>query len=137
MSWAYNKPPDDKFRAHFRNICTRPAMYIGKENYELTATLLEGMALGYQDWNGGFMHSLLHEEFQQFLSKKYRQGNSTYSNVVWSQIIPLALKQDGSAMGEKQMIDRLLADFEDFNNVLIRMVVATSDGDDPSGVEDA
>jgi len=121
MSFYYNKPPDEKFKEHFRHICWRPAMYVGKEDYELTAAFLEGMALGYQDWHGGFMHSCLHEEFQQFLAKKYRRRNASYNNIVWSEIIPLALKDERPKLTEKQKIDRLLEDFEDFCNVLVRL----------------
>lgn len=123
MPWYYNKPPDNKFREHFRSICTRPAMYLGEENYKLVAALLEGMALGYQDWHGGFMHSLLHEEFQQFLAKKYRKGMATFKPVFWSAIIPQGMKLEGLDPTEKEKIDRLLADFEDFNNILIRLAV--------------
>jgi len=102
-------------------------MYVGEEDYKLTATLLEGMALGYQNWHGGFMHSLLHEEFREFLMKKYRRKGATYSNVVWSHIIPLAMRLDGSKPTEKHLIDRLWQDFEDFNNVLIRMAIEMTD----------
>ena len=133
LAWVHNKSPDETVRALFRSICLRPAMYVGKEDYKLTATLLEGIALGYQKWHGGFMHSFLHEEFQQFLGKKYRHGTFTYNDIGWSEIIPLSL---GAAMSEKQMIDRLLADFEDFNNVLVRMSVETSGEGGPSVVED-
>ena len=124
---SYNKPPDEKFKAHFRNVCLRPGMYVGEVNYKFTAMLLEGMALGYQDWYGGFMHSFLHEEFQRFLAKKYRRKNATYNNVVWSEIIPLALKDERPKLTEKQLIDRLLQDFEDFDNILVRMAVETTD----------
>jgi hypothetical protein len=124
-SFRFNKPPDEKFRMHFRHICMRPAMYVGKESFELTATLLEGMALGYQDWHGGFMHSLLHEEFQQFLAKKYRKGMATFKSVAWSAIIPRGMKLQGLEPTEKQMIDRLLQDFEDYNNILTRLAIET------------
>lgn len=119
----HNRPPDEKFREHFRHVCWRPAMHLGEENYALLAAFFEGMAMGYQDWHGGFMHSFLHEEFQQFLAKKYRRGGATLNNVIWSRIIPIALERDGTAVTERQKIDQLLADFEDFNNILVRMSV--------------
>jgi hypothetical protein len=128
MSWHFNKPPDEKFKGHFRSICLRPAMYVGEANYKVVAALLEGMALGYQDWHGGFFHSLLHEEFQQFLAKKYRREGSQFEQVVWSYIIPLGTKQDGENLTEKELISRLLADFEDFNNILVRLAVETGNG---------
>lgn len=118
-----NKSPDDKFRIQFRNICLRPAMYVGEVNYKLVCALLTGLALGFQDWHGGMMHSFLHEEFQQFLVKKYCKGSATFKQVMWEAIIPQGMKLRGKELTEKQLIDQLLQDFQDFDNILVRMAI--------------
>lgn len=125
----FNKPPDDRFKERMRQVCMRPAMYLGEESYEMLTTFLDGLALGFQDWQGSFMHSFLHEEFQQFLAKKYKRRNRSYENEPWGRIIPLALKAERPRLTQKQMIDRLWQDFEDFDNILVRMSVETGEDD--------
>ena len=127
-----NKHPDDKFRERMRQVCMRPAMYLGEEDYSKLAIFLGGLALGYQDWQGSFMHSFLHDEFQRFLAKKYQRRNRSYENEPWDRIIPLALKDERPRLTQKQLIDRLWEDFREYDNILIRMAVETGDG-----VEDA
>jgi len=126
MKWSETSP-DQKFVDLFRNICRSPAMYIGEENYYYVAHMLSGLALGYKDWHGGFYHTFLHKGFQRFLAKKYKRKNATYENVCWEQIIPLALKDERPRLTQKQLIDRLLADFEDYNNILVRLAVESDD----------
>jgi len=102
-------------------------MYVGEVNYKHVCALLTGLALGFQDWHGGMMHSFLEEEFQEFLAKKYRKGDATFRPVVWEAIIPQAMKMNDTEPTEKQLIDQLLQDFEDFDNILVRLAVETSD----------
>ena len=94
-------------------------MYLGRDDYELTAVLLEGVALGHSKWHAGFMYSVLHEGFRHFLSKKY--GKEEADRVVWHQI--LTLSNDWDELTEKEKIARLLQDFQDYDNLLIRLAV--------------
>jgi len=126
----------DLFITRFRAICARPAMFVGEECYKLTAIYIDGVAMGYEDAdiitgvaNEARSHagSLINREFQRFLAKKYQGGNTSYSKTIWHDIIPMALEGAQPKLTDRQLIDRLLADFEDFNNVLIRMAVETAE----------
>jgi len=111
-----------KIVKRIREILLRPAMYVGKTNYDMAVSYISGYAWG-ADEHAGLHGTSTFQDFQQFLAKKYRRGNASFNNVVWFNIIPLALRQDGSTMSEQKLIDQLLADFNDFNNVLVRMAV--------------
>lgn len=131
QQWGpYNRKPDEKFLEQFRQVCTRPAMYVGDGDYDKVCMFLQGLALGYQDWHGSFFHSWLNDEFRQFLIKKYESQlgpNSGFDRCSWWQIYPKVIESNHSLVSNEQLLRRLLDDVEDFNNILVRMVVETDD----------
>ncbi|MGE3483639.1 MAG: hypothetical protein AB7L09_02785 [Nitrospira sp.] len=126
------KQPDLKFIEQAKMVCARPAMYLGRTSYADVCMFLTGLALGYQDWWGGFMHSWLEEDFREFLLKKYRfsplDDNVGWANsATWWQIYPLRCERDEVVVTDAELIARFVSDMDDYYNVLIRMAVATWD----------
>lgn len=130
----FNRPPDDKFMERFRQVLMRPAMYVGGEGYNATCLFLQGMALGFQDWQGSFFHSWLNEEFREFLLKRYGVSEADWAKrCSWWEIYPKMLEREGSTVADdKFLYEELLQNVDDFYNILVRMAVETDDG-----VEDA
>lgn len=124
----HNRPPDDKLMERFRQICTRPAMYVGEEDYNATCLFLQGMALGYQDWQGSFFYSWLNEEFRDFLIKRYGVGDTNWAKrCSWWEIYPKMLEHEGSAVDDKFLLKELLQNFDDFYNILVRISIETDE----------
>jgi hypothetical protein len=94
------------------HLLKRPAMWVGREEFDLVAAFINGMVSAYS--NTGRVAKLQDWDFQKYIQKRYGIGR----NSVWmtAYIFP-------GDWTERQKLDRLLEDFADFANPLTRMVI--------------
>lgn len=120
------------------NACTRPAMYVGRESFELLAVFLQGFSDGLATKTESGWKCVLSRDFQKFLVKKYgveeakrqliedpegashllREDGSVwplYGNVVWYYIYMLHFK----GTPDKELCRIFLQDLRDYKQVWI------------------
>lgn len=107
---------NEEFYTFLRDhLLKRPAMWVGRENFDLVAAFINGMISAYG--NMGKVPKLQHWDFQNYIQKRYGIGGNIWTAAY---IFP-------GDWTERQKIDRLLEDFEDFTNPLTRMVTGIDD----------
>lgn len=110
---------EEFFRFLRDNLLERPAMWVGREEFDLVAAFINGMISAYG--NMGRVPKLQDWNFQEFTQKKYGLG----SNTVW--MAAYNTMPGWRNKTERQKLALLLADFEEFSNPLTRMVMGIDD----------
>lgn len=108
---AFNEEFYEFLRDH---LLARPGMWVGRESFDCVAAFINGMISAYG--NMGRVPGLQEWDFQRFVLKKY--GLSGNHNV-WMNAYVFSVEWT-----ERQKLDLLLEDFEDFSNPLTRMAIS-------------
>lgn len=143
---------DARFMEMVQHVCTRPAMWVGHENFEKGCIFLDGYASGKADRSlAAHADHVFHSGFQNFLVKKYgyeaarrrreadkleieearARGEEPEFELEEEPIHPLygnivwwtIYGQHFKNSTDKERFAMLRSDFEDFVNPLTRMAV--------------